>query len=78
MSEAQKIGRIFDLESDNAMLRLKIKEIMEDYHKRLEVINHLKDSSSGLNLCIQGSKEHTRSLKEKSEHYQEKFEIKEL
>lgn len=35
MSQKGHMTRLFDLESDNARLKIQIKEIMEDYHKRI-------------------------------------------
>ena len=52
------------------MLKLQIKEIMEDYRKRINIINDLKDSLSNLNLSIQNSQEQTQELKDKSDKYE--------
>ena len=59
------------------MLKLQIKEIMEDYRKRINIINDLKDSLSNLNLSIQNSQDQTQELKDKSDKYEEKIKIKE-
>ena len=49
---------------------------MEDYHKRIGVINNLKDNLANLNRSIKTSQNHTQELKDKSERYQEKIKIK--
>lgn len=55
LSEAQQVGKIFDLESENVRLKMQIEEIMQDYHKRIEVISNLKNNLSYLNQSIQNS-----------------------
>jgi archaellum component FlaC len=57
-------------------LKIQLKEIMEDYHGRIEIITKLKNNLSYLNISIQNSQEQTQDLKSKSEKYQEKIKIK--
>lgn len=77
MAETKRMKRLFDLQSDNARLRVQLDEVMQDYHKRIDIITNLKNNLSFLNRSIQSSQEQTIELKTKSEKYQEKIKVKE-